>query len=255
MLNYDKILLDNIEREIAGLDYCCSDADREILHEMFEEINRITAINIHYLAEVDAFNIKGSGEVMAQYITKISSESVRSFLIPQIVSDKIIDCDKLLLQLYIHFKASDEYISKPGCPTPAHIYVRYDNAFNRLKPKRLKQELMQLAYNHRDVFYLPFTVRMLASWKIPELYELLFSLLSDPDSISKQSVELQEDISLLPFIKRQLQFTAIDSLKHYPSSETTRIIQQYAANSNADIRAAAKRTLKVLRKANDTSLP
>lgn len=255
MLIYNKVLLDSIERERAGLDYCCPDADRAILCDMFKEINEKTATNIHYLAEVDSFDIKGAGDVMARYITDLSSESVRSFLIPQIVSDNVNDCDKLLLQLYRHFKASDEYISKPGHPSPAHIYVRYDNAFNKLKPKKLIQDLIELAHNHRDMFYLPFTIRMLASWKIPELYELLFLLLSDPDSISAQSVELQEDITLLPFIKRQLQFTAIDGLKYYPSSETTRIIQQYMASSDSDIRMAAKRTLKVLKKATNDSLP
>jgi len=132
---------------------------------MFGEINCCFGTNFHYLAEIDRFNIHGSGEIMAKYISSFPSETVRGFLIPQIVADRLKDADKLILQLYLHFKNSDEYIAKPEEPSPAHIYVRYDNAFKSLKPKRLQNELLKPAHDPRNAFYLPFTMRMLASWK------------------------------------------------------------------------------------------
>lgn len=167
------------------------------------------------------------------------------------VSDKIKDCDKLVFQLYMHFRLSDEYIAKPGEPAPAHIYVRYDNAFKNLKPKRLAENLMELAHNPRDAFYLPFTMRMLASWKLPEMKDLLLSYAAN-DSISAQDVGIHDSEQLyfpsVESIKRELTFTAINGLKYYPSEEVIGVILSLTSNSDKDIKSAAKRSLMALTK-------
>ena len=251
VLNYSKILINSIENEKRGTDYICPEADKELLHRLLGEINSYAGTNFHYLAELDAFNISGSGNIIAKYIKNFSSESVKGFLIPQMVSDKIKDCDKLILQLYLHFKLSDEYIGKPGYPSPAHIYVRYDNAFKKLKPKRLAKELTELVHNPRDAFYLPFTTRMLASWKMPEMKNLLISYSTD-DSFIAQDVGIynseQPYFPSLEFMKRELKFTAIDGLKYYPSAEVRDIITSLVTSTDKDIKSAAKRTLKILTK-------
>lgn len=249
-MEYSKVLLANIEREKNGTDYICPETDKALLHELLNEINSHAGTNFQYLAELDAFNIAGSGKIITKYITGFSSETVRGYLIPQIVADRAADCDTLILQLYLHFKSSDEYISKPECPAPAHIYVRYDNAFRKLKPKRLAKDLVKLAGDPRDAFYLPFTVRMLASWRLPEMYDLLLRY-SYSDELTARDVGIY-DGSDAPFyppleiIKRELKFTAIDGLKYFPSSEAVGIIESFAVSADQDIRAAAKRTLKAL---------
>lgn len=253
MFKYNRIILDSIEREKTGTDYILNDEDRKTLAELCKEINEYAGTDIQYLAELEALNIHGSGTIIAKYISKFSSETSRGYLIPQLVSDKIKDCDKLVLQLYLHFKASDEYISKPGTPSPAHIYVRYDNAFRKLKPKRLKADLMKLAKNHLDVFYLPLTMRMLASWKVPELEEILLFYLSD-NNITEKDVGFQDNCDkcypLISFINRELRFTAIHGLKYYPSKNTEEIIKRYTTNSDQDVRDAAKKTFEFLLRNN-----
>lgn len=249
MPNYSEVLIASIEREKGGIDYIYPKADKKLLHKLLKEINSYTGANFHYLAELDTFNIHGAGSIIAKYITEFSSESVKGFLIPQVVSDKIKDCDKLILQLYMQFRSSDEYIAKPGEPAPAHIYVRYDNAFKTLKPKRLAKELIELAHSPRDAVYLPFTMRMLASWRIPEMKDLLLSY-SANDSFSAQDVGIYDSeqpyFPPLEFMRRELTFTAINGLKYYPSAETMNVITSFAASADKDIRLAAKRTLKVL---------
>lgn len=251
MLKYSKPLLDSIEREKKGIDYVYSVNDKCILNELLHKINGLMGTDFHYLAELDAFNIKGSGSIIVQYIMLFSSESVRAYLIPKLVADKIKDCDRLILQMYLHFKQSDEYISGAGFPAPAHIYTRYDNAISTIKPKRLKDDLINLAHNPRDAFYLPFTMRMLASWKIPELKDILLMYASE-DNVSAQDVGLNEDdnnhFPSLAFIKRELRFTAIEGLRHYPSYEVIECIKCCSTDTDADIRAAAKKTLHSLTK-------
>lgn len=251
MLKYNKLLDDMIECEKRGIDYVCPSPDKDLLNKLLGEINSYAGTNYHYLAELDTFNIPGAGSIVAKYITKFSSESVRGYLIPQMVSDKIKDCDKLVLQLYTHFRLSDEYIAAPGEPAPAHIYVRYDDAFRKLKPKRLAKELMEFAHSPRDAFYLPFTMKMLASWKIPGMKDLLLSYCAD-NSFSAQDVGIfdgeQQHFPSLEFIKRELKFTAINGLKYYPSEEVRNIVASLANSADKDIELAAKRTLKALTK-------
>ena len=110
---------------------------------------------------------------------------------------------------------------------------------------------MELAYNPRDAFYLPFTMRMLASWKMAGMKELLISYSSN-DWITAQDAGFYDDEALsyppLDYMKRELVFTAIDGLKYYPSEEVRDIITSFATNADKSISAAAKRTLKVLTK-------
>lgn len=250
MPNYSKVLIDSIEREKRGIDYICPKADKGLLHKLLDEINSYAGTNYHYLAELDAFNISGTGSIVAKYITEFSSEDVKGYLIPQMVSDRIKDCDKLVFQLYTQFRLSDEYVAKPGESAPAHIYVRYDNAFKILKPKRLAKDLLELAHSPRDAFYLPFTMRMLASWKMPEMKNILLSY--STDSFSAQDVGIYDSeqpyFPSLEFMKRELTFTAIDGLKYYPSAEVKGIITSLATSADKDIKLAAKRTLIALTK-------
>ncbi len=249
-MTYSKFLLALIEQEKNGTDFICPETDKALLHELLSEINSCAGTDFRYLAELDAFRFPGSGKIITKYITGFTSETVKGYLIPQIVADKVVDCDKQILQLYLHFKSSDEYISKPGCPAPAHIYVRYDNAFRKLKPKRLAKDLVELASHPRDAFYLPFTMRMLASWRIPEMFDLLIHY-SSCDELTAHDVGIYDgsDVPFYPpleFIKRELRFTAIDGLKYFPSPEAVSIIEPFTVSSDKDIRTAAKKTLKAL---------
>lgn len=53
------------------------------------------------------------------------------------------------------------------------IYYRYDDAFKHLKSRKIKNDLLELAYNPRDVFYLRDTMKMLSSWKNDKMEILL----------------------------------------------------------------------------------
>ena len=248
---YTSVVLNGIEREKAGTDYFCVGSDKEILQALLEEINQYAGTNLHYLAELDAFIIPGAGEIVSRYIEQFSSESVRGYLLPQLVANKVKNADRQIMDMYIRFKASDAYLPKPGTPAPAHIYVRYDNAFKSLRSKQIKGDLMKLVYYPRDVFYLPFTTKMLASWRLEEMYDLLVLYASEVN-ISEQDVGIQNNgedfFPPFTFIKRELRFTAIDGLKYYPSPKTIEVINRCIDDADAEISRAAKKTLRILKK-------
>ncbi len=244
---YEAVLRDAIEKEIKGEDYFYSASDKVLLQEMFAEINRCLGTNIRFLVEMDAYIYQGSGEIVARYIRQFEAEGVRAFLLPQIISDKIPDCDLLTFELYMHFKSSDDYISKPFKPSPAHIYVRYDNALRRLSPRRLKAELLDLARSPRDAEYLPFTMRMLASWRVPQMHDILLTY-ADSDRLTPEDVGLDpnDDRRYYPSLeskKRELKFTAISGLKYYNTPNAKAVLDRFVTSDDKDFREAAEKSL------------
>lgn len=246
----ERVLADFIEQEKQGRLYCCSEHDRLILGRMFEEINRKLGTDIHYLAQADNMNLHASGEIMREYIELFESEYVRAYLIPQLVYDKVKNCADTVIGMYMHFKASDYYIAKAGQPMPAAICVRYDNAFRQLKPKKMHNRLLELAHCPVDVFYLPFTMRMLASWKSEEMENILISYLK-PVFLTAAEFGLESDErGKLRFEKicRELMFTALGGLKYYPSAKNIDLLRDYVVHDDADIRAAAKKSIEYMQK-------
>ena len=101
---YNRVVLDAIEREKSGMDYFCDGYDKEILCRLLKEINEYAGTNFQYLAELDAFTVFGTGDIVARYIQKFTSQSIRGYLLQHLVSDKVKDCDKLVLEMYKDFK-------------------------------------------------------------------------------------------------------------------------------------------------------
>ena len=251
-MDFSKILLqDEIEKEKVERSVCYSQADILLLDEMFDKINVTHSTNYHYLAELDSLVIPSSVPIILQYIKKFQSETIRAYLIPQIISDRPAEKDFIVLDLYKHFKQSSCYISPPSVPAPAHIYVRYDNAFIKIKSKRIKTDLTQLVSSPRDAFYLPLTTKMLASWKLPEMKKILVSYL-DSDRFTFADLGLSEENAHLCFpplssIKRELKFLALMGLKYFASSEIFNLVQKVLNSSeDKDIRLAAQKCLKVI---------
>lgn len=247
LLLYSTVLQYLIDREKAGTDYIYSDNDKSILLSMMDIINNKLGTRIQYLAELDAHQLPGAGEIVKSYIHRFESESVKSLLIPHLVFDKVDECDRLLLRMYQDFCKSDAYISGPNKPAPAHIYVRYDNGFRNLKSKRISNELMEVVSSPRNAFYLPYTVRMLASWKKPQLYELLLRYASG-SCVLPRDVGLPENnegyAPPFEFILRELRFTGIYGLRYYPTCEAINALKAYSLEEDADISNAAKKILK-----------
>lgn len=249
---HEAVLRDAIQKEIRGEDYLYTAQDKVLLGKMFAEINRSLGTHIRYLAEMDAFIYHGSGEIVARYIKQFETEGVRAILLAQIIADKIPDCDLLTYELYMHFKCSDSYISQPFKPSPLHITGSYDNAFRRLNPRRLKAELLELARSPRDAEYLPLTMRKLASWRTPQMLDILLAY-ADSDWLTPADVGLDPNddrrrAPTLETINRNLKFTAIAGLKYYTTTEAKAVLNRFSAYDDKDFREAAEKSLAFVAK-------
>ena len=247
----NNILNARIEREKQKMDYYCPPTDRTLLQKMMQEINIKFGTNIEYIAQIDYYNIHGAGLIYSKYLDLFTSESVRAYLIPQIASDKAADCEEKIINSYFRFKNSKDYISGQGKPAPAYIYVRYDNAIKQIKPKKSTNILLELAENPRDAFYLPLTMRMLASWRIPKMEGVLLKYLKT-DNTTAEMISLPEHhegyYPALTFVRRELLFTAIYGLRYYINEENKSEIQAYVSSGDRDISEAAQKTIAYYRK-------
>ena len=249
VMKYGNLIHNQIEDEKKGVGYIYSEHDKHILNKMCKEINSTLGVQIHYLAELDLFSIKNSGEIVKKYLNYFESESVKAYLIPQLVADKIENCAEIVYRMYLDFKASNDYIRLIGQPAPADIYVRYDNAFKRLKPKKLSNELIQLISNPRDAFYLPLTVRMVASWRNPKTEEVLHRYINKTE-ISSESVGMEDDPEMycppLSGIQKELLFSAIYGLRYYPTHQNVELLKKFINNENVDVSIAAKKSISAM---------
>jgi len=230
-----------MQRELNGEVY--DEHDHEILQKICSEINALAGTNIRFLFELDRLNVPGAGFIIAKYIGQLHSEWAKACLLDPMVQDRIPNGDKMLLSLFKAFDCSEDSFHRPE----AH-YVRYDNAICRLKSKKIKFELLALAYEPNFAIQLPFTMRMLASWKLPEMKDLLLLYLSK-SSIDLSSVKGYEGVqgsAREPFLRRKLILRAFNGLKYYPSEDVYNAILPFTNDEDADIRASAIKAIKYI---------
>ncbi len=239
------ILLESIRDEKLKRDFCYSKHDKKILNKIFKQISDELSINVKYLCELYFLEIPGCGSIINQYIREFESETVKAYIVHHIVDDRIKDCERILLNLYYSYKKSSEYIGVSKCYSP-FISVIYDNLFKQLKPKTIAHELIELGENPFDYFSLPLTMRMVASWKMYEMYELSVLYLSEDISYIDNFLAKNHNNDWRPtphFIKRQITFTAIDNLKYFQSNDSYKILKKLSNNTDDDIRYLAKKFL------------
>ena len=244
---YGAVLQHAIYEEMAERAYAYSASDQALLQEMLDEVNQLSDYKFSYLCELRMLKTpKGCGEIYMRYFPRFESQSIKYVLASEIAYDVGKKGADIVWQGYLSYKQSAAYQSSPA------ISTFYDNAFRRMKPKKLKAELMELALDLQDFYYLPFTMRMLASWKIPEFEDVLWRNLND-DYLSKHTLGLEAEFATpdrLEYRRNQVKFTALEGLKYYPSERYIRTLQEYEASENKDFSDAAKKLKKYLEKHN-----
>ncbi len=241
-----------IRQEIAGIGYEFLENDKQVLKNLCDEINSTLNIGyeFQYMSEIAMFKIPGIGKICLNYIDSFKSEDLRACLIYPITLDKIKGADRKIMDLYYHFKNSYRYISPPDSPGPLHIMGAYDNAFLRLKSKKLVDELMSLTHSLRDVFYLPLTTKMIAKkWTPPELEKIMVHHLTNK-SITRADVGLPESGAYYPSLEtivEQTKFTAIACLQYYPSQSNLELVESFKNDDYAELRKFSDKMAQVIK--------
>jgi len=254
---YPKVLADSIISEREGTAYTFEGNDKNVLKQMCDEINQTFPdhpYKFHYLSEISMIGLPiGASTILLKYIYQFESESCRAVLIPSILVDKvkIKDLDRIVMDLYHHFRASTYYIAPPGSGRSAHIYMTYDNAFKKLKSPKIVPELVELMKSHREVCILSITASTIArKWAPKKLGEIMAAHLMNKN-VTRADVGLPEEGKYYPSLEtivEQTLFVAIKCLQFYPSEENLKIIMDYTNHSNKDLAKFAKEHAEKMKK-------
>ena len=250
---YKRFLANAIIDEREGRGYKMDGNDKDVLKRMCDEINESFPdhpYKYHYLAEIRMIDPPaGVSSILLKYIHQFESESCRAVLVSSILYDKprVKGLDRIIMDLYNHFRASSYYMSTPST---AHIYLKYDNAFSKLKSSKISSELVALMKYRREVYILPFTAIMIArKWAPKELGEIMSAHLMNRN-VTRADVGMLEDGDYTPSLEvivRETAFTAIECLLYYPSEENLKIIMEYTNHPNKELAKYAQESAERMR--------
>ncbi len=251
---YKRFLAEAIIEERNGEAFVFVGNDRDVLKRMCDEINETFPSHpykYHYLYEIKLLGIPvGANAILLKYIYQFESESCRAVLIPIILYNKpkIKGMDKIILDLYYHFRESSFFAPLPnsGITTP-HMYTAYDYAFRTLKSKKIAPELVEILKSRRDVDVIPFTAIMIArKWAPKELGEIMAAHLMNKN-VTRADVGMLEDGDYKPSLEvivRETAFTAIECLLYYPSEENLKVIMEYTNHPYKELAKYAQESVE-----------
>ena len=166
-----------IERELEQRGKPEHLSDYILVDQMLSEINRL-GFDFRYLYDIERLLItnKDIVNIILGYLGRFDNDGITA----ELVSSIGYKGNKFATAGII--EAFNDLVQKPGFR--AFLTVFYDNAFNRLKDKRYIDEYLKWAANPDIAKEMPFTMRMLGSWKLPEAKELFMGYLQ-PDGERK----------------------------------------------------------------------
>lgn len=221
-------------------------SDQAIMNEMIREINLScdSSVKLRGFSDVSDLYVRGAGEIVAGYVNRFTSHIVRTALLFHLVGDRkyscsrIENCESMIWNLYIQYKNSPCYINNS-------VQMDFDEAFVKMKSKKIMDEMLSLAQSPLDFCWLPRTMLMLARWKIPSVGELLEYYVDHPEVIQEQlrnsdiSGRYSDEESIQKLLSRwngQGRYTAIIGLKYFPSQRVVTKLKLLEAQIDAQLK-------------------
>ena len=214
-------------------------ADDVLIHDMVREIN--AAVNGRFRGYSDIVDqyIQGAGEIVLKYIFRLEKHMTRASLLHHLVGNKtyaikhVKHAPEVVWRLYEAFRDSEEYVDWG-------IQQYYDDAFVRLRSKALAARLIASIRNPLEFSALPRTVKMLATWKNPELEPILLDVLEHSEKMEAY-LQTQDVRERFAFDDQQIErecrrwsttavLKAVIGIQHYPSQRAIQLLRQYEAD-------------------------
>ncbi len=246
---YDIILRDMIWEERLGKNYRYTREDKKVLKKMLKEINPMCGRHFKYFAELDHYYIEGAGEIVKKYIDQFPSEGPKAILLEELWRDKLKGCDEKILDLYLNFRKSPEYIPTPEMESSAYIYVKYDNAFVKMHSKNIEDRLIDIIKSPRDANILTFTETMLTKRRPEEMKDILINRINDEISAHDLGMEEESAECYHPsygFIISQLKYSALGSLKYCDDEDVIELLKEYINGEHKGYSRAAKKSYEYI---------
>lgn len=219
-------------------------ADGLLIQDMVMEIN--TAVNGRFRGYSDIVDqyIQGAGEIVLKYICLFEEQMVRASLLHHLVGNKaysikaVKHAPEIVWKLYEACRDSKEY-------AVWGVQRYYDDAFVRLRSKVLADRLIESIKNPLEFSALSRTVKMLATWKKPELEAILLDVLENPKKM-EEYLKAPAVQGRFGFDQQQMErecrrwntisvLKAVVGIQHYPSKRAIQLLRQYEVSKQAEM--------------------
>ena len=219
-------------------------ADQALMQNMIREINEAVGGRLRGYSDLVDQYIQGAGEIVAQYIFRFEAQATRASLLHHLVGNKtysvkpVKDAAEIVWQLYTAYRNSEEFAVWT-------IRMEYDDAFARLRAKKLADHLIESVRNPLEFNALPRTVKMLATLMRPELEEILLDALADPGKMEKylKTPAVREQFG---FDQQQVEkecrrwsttsvLKAVVGIRYYPSERALDLLRLYESGKQAEM--------------------
>ena len=222
--------------------------DEQIFYEILDEIeskhpyynNRRSFLNFK-----NAIGKAGAGNVIAKYIDRFEDEYLKARMLYRFTEDKVPGRDRLVMDLYHKFRASKYYLGSDKPDIARCIYNWYDNAFYKIKSKKLVPELIEFAKSIAETRRLAITYgMMMKKWAPPEMEEIMAAHLLNrtPTKAEMGFEDIPDNDRLYHFETTQSRFTQIEVLSYFPSERNRDLILTYADHEHKELSKFAKKT-------------
>ena len=219
-------------------------ADQALMQNMIREINEAVGGYFRGYSDVVDQYIQGAGEIVAKYIFRFEDQGTRASLLHHLVGNKtysvkpVKDAVEIVWQLYTAYRNSEEFAVWT-------IRMEYDDAFARLRAKKLADRLIESVRNPLEFNALPRTVKMLATLMRPELEEILLDALADPGKMEKylKTPAVREQFRLdQQQVEKECRrwsttsvLKAVVGIRYYPSERALDLLRLYESGKQAEM--------------------
>ena len=211
-------------------------ADDVLMKDMIRKINDAVGSCFRGYSDIVDQYIEGAGEIVAEYIFQFEDHKIRASLLHHLIGNKTYSIKPVKNAAEIVWQLYTVYRDSADCDIWV-IQMSYDDAFVRLRAKKLADRLVEAVRDPLVFSALPRTVKMLAAWKKPELEAILLDVLEHPEKMEEylKTPAVQERYA---FDQRQMErecrrwkttsvLKAVVGIQHYPSERALGLLNQY----------------------------
>ncbi|MBE6617252.1 MAG: hypothetical protein E7627_04850 [Ruminococcaceae bacterium] len=249
-MNFMKAFDDRIERELESQEDYFEGNDKQLFYEMLAELDSNRSYKMRTFTELhSAVCPSGAGHIIVKYINRFENELAKSRLILRLYTDKVPNRDRIIMDLYHKYRESKYYLHADKGGIQMCICMDYDNAFYKMKSKKLLPELIEISKSIAETRRLSVTYGMIMKkWAPPEMEEIMVGHLLNrtPSKLEMGFADGPETDKRFYFDLTQSRFCQIRTLSYFPSERNHDLILTYADHEDKDLSKYAKKTAEIM---------
>ena len=165
--------------------------------------------------------------------------------------DKVEDCDSLIIDLYFSFIRKRDCFLITQMNVLSYISCCYDNAFKKMKTKKIRYKIAELLDNPLDAYYLPLTMEMITKDSPNKTKNVWIHYIRDvitPVEMGFRTDIEDRDSSKFELMVEQLKYNSIVALKYCDGEDVMEVLDGLAKGDHKGFSDTAQKSYNYILK-------